>query len=1105
MKRILVIICLCLLALVLLLPVIGFAVLKWGILPPEKLTPLVEREANKLINGQLRCEKAEMTFFETYPYLGVRLTEGSLLSFATGETDTLLSFHQAVASVQLMAYLSTQTLTIREILVERPDFYGYVDETGLANWDIYQDGSEDTDTTSFPVIDVRRIRIEDGHLRYKDDAAGIFTEIEGFSLRLTGSLLKEGGNTFEVETESSAFTIESPLYSIRNKLSLQLKSTIELRDNFNTVTLHNAEMRINDIPFAADGSVTNLPETKSLGINLEASLKASDLNEILSLIPDTYFTNRDDIQATGAITVQGQMLGELGDSVIPTIDLCCIVEEGSLFMKDVRQGIEIFDMDIDLHIDGAYPEASYASIAKLEMKGLNSSLNVHGEVKNILQSPVIDACIKGDVDFTRLAGEFLHPDTLLLQGNIKTDIDAVFSVEDLMNGHYNRIRATGMLDIDSLIAFSKPYDMNLFIRDVHLSADLSRSDRSVEGTELLGAELRVDSMSIRYKDEINTHIKRLAMTARTLAARDTSAFVPITSHLQIERLRTRLPDSTWVIAKQASLQGGLGPSASDRHRPILEASIHIDTLRYFATPIRTGLTFAGSSFDIQALPYRDALRQRFSALRSDSTRRINAGRNSGTEQQADGRRIARRNRQTPADSLARHNRRQPSADSLSLSESQQMLRNWEVRGSLSFRQMRLTSRLFPLPMRMEATQLKFDTNTLTLSDARFHAGKSDFTLSGEINNLRRTLLRGGKLRGNLRLSSELIDCNQLISAMARGMQYSEEKMTKAEQTIINEGDLTGLAAITLHDSIPSPAAADSAGLLILPDFLDISFNLNARKIDYKDLKMENVEGEVVVRNQSINLKKLEMQSNIGQGNLTMFYTADNTHEATAGFELEMRGMLVDKLIQLYPSVDSLLPMLRSFEGVVDCQLVATCGIDSSMSVILPSLNTACFLRGKDMVLLDGETFAEISKTLMFKNKLRNRIDSISVDLAIRNNKIEVFPFLLEMDRYRVAVGGMHNFDMTFDYHLSVLKSPVPFNLGIDITGNLDKFRYKIVKCRYKDSFNPTKEESLITTKTNIREGLRELIRRQIVENAPELALRQPSSVLRDSVSLSYNP
>ena len=42
----------------------------------------------------------------------------------------------------------------------------------------------------------------------------------------------------------------------------------------------------------------------------------------------------------------------------------------------------------------------------------------------------------------------------------------------------------------------------------------------------------------------------------------------------------------------------------------------------------------------------------------------------------------------------------------------------------------------------------------------------------------------------------------------------------------------------------------------------------------------------------------------------------------------------------------------------------------------------------------GEAMNRISKTLMFKNKKRNMIDSIAVDLAIHDNKIEVFPFLV---------------------------------------------------------------------------------------------------------------
>ncbi|GAB6394950.1 MAG: outer membrane assembly protein [Bacteroidales bacterium] len=1064
-----------LLALVVLLPAAGFAVLYWGVLPSKKLTPLIEREANKYLNGRLTCEHTELTFFETYPFLGIKLTGGAVISYATGDsilqqappyaaTDSLLAFHEAVISFRLFDYLLDNNITIREISLDSPQFHGYADGKGRANWDILQ-SPESAATDTFPPVDIQSVKITGGHFDYTDEAAGLYAEVEDFSLNLTGSLLAEGGNTFKVKIGCSAFLFQSPTYSLQNKLALFLKGVVELRDNFNTVTLHDAELRINNLPFTADGSVTSLPETKSLGVNLETALKASDLNDVLAFVPETYFKNKKGLTATGSVSLQAQIIGEVGDSVFPTVDVCCIIEGGAFSMKGVKQGIEALEMDIDLHLDDSNPDLSYASIEKLQMKGLNTTLDVTGRIDDLVNSPAIDACVKGSIDFTQLAKEFLNPDTLLLQGYITGDIDVAFLLDDLANGRYDKVNVSGYLDVDSLKAESKPFDMDVFLSNVHLTVDTAET-----GANLLRATLQADSADIKYGKEINTTVSRLEMTAQTSPVIDTSAVASIASNITFKRLHARLPDSVWIMAKNVSLQGGVKPSASNKHIPALVASAKIDTLRYFAVPLRTGATFAGSTLAIEALPYRDVVRQRMQSVRRDSA--LTAG---------------RRVRRTPGDSAAAQS-------------EQSMLRNWEVRGSLGFDRLRLSSRMFPLRMRMEKSGVQFDTNKILFTGARFYAGESDFTLTGEITNIRRAMLRGGTLKGNFNLASDYINCNQLLLAMSRGMQYSEQKMTATETAAVESGNMEQLDAATQTDSIP-PAVADTGQLFIVPAYLDMALNMQARKIDYKYLQMEQVEGEVVLRNQSINLKKLEMNSNIGRGNLTMFYTARDAHGATAGLDMNLEGLLVEKLIHLYPPIDSLLPMLRSFEGVLDCQMTATCDIDSTMSVVLPSLNTACFMSGKNMVLLDGETFTEISKNLKFKNKQRNIIDSISVDLAIRDNKIEVFPFLLEMDRYRAAVSGTHYMDMTFNYHFSVLKSPLPFNLGLDITGTLDNFKYKIVKCKYKDSFNPAKEQDLIVTKTNIREGILELIRRQIVENAPELAVRA-APALTDSVSLS---
>ena len=485
----------------------------------------------------------------------------------------------------------------------------------------------------------------------------------------------------------------------------------------------------------------------------------------------------------------------------------------------------------------------------------------------------------------------------------------------------------------------------------------------------------------------------------------------------------------------------------------------MDTLKYFMVAARTGAVLSNSQFTLEALPYRDAVKQRLE--QSARNRRRAAIRQASARGQRDTTAVA------------------------DTSATSRLLRRWEARGKINFDKLRLFSRYFPIPMYMEGTNVEYNTNRITLKDARLHLGKSDLRLNGQLSQLRAAALRGGTLKGKLTVQSDLIDCNQLLLAMNRGARFAEAD-EKAPASF-NTDSITALEYQNMEIGAQDTLRTDTTTqLMIIPKFLDLSLRTDAKRIQFKDLELENVVGEVVVRDQVLNLSELRMNSNIGDGNLTMVYSTPDEAHASMGLELGLNKILVNKLIDLFPSMDTLVPMLRSFEGVVDCQITATCQTDSTMSVLLPTLNASCFMRGKDMVLLDGETFAEISKTLMFKNKKRNLIDSIAVDLAIKDSKIEVFPFLVEMDRYKVAVGGTHNMDMTFDYHLSVLKSPVPFKLGIDITGNLDDFKFKIVRCKYKDFLQPAKQAELDSTRRNVRELIRDEIRRQIREAAPEL-------------------
>lgn len=168
--------------------------------------------------------------------------------------------------------------------------------------------------------------------------------------------------------------------------------------------------------------------------------------------------------------------------------------------------------------------------------------------------------------------------------------------------------------------------------------------------------------------------------------------------------------------------------------------------------------------------------------------------------------------------------------------------------------------MFPLPMWMEPTTMKFNTNDITLTDARLHLGKSNFTLNGEISQIRRAMLRGGKLKGDFNLSSDYIDCNQLMQAVNNGMQYAEN----SDLQILSDENIAQLNTESLQDSIAQTEIDTTGQLFVLPAFLDMALHTNAKRIDFKDLELENVVGEIVLRDQSINLSKLQYTIQYGE-------------------------------------------------------------------------------------------------------------------------------------------------------------------------------------------------------------------------------------------------
>ncbi|MCP9612156.1 AsmA family protein [Coprobacter tertius] len=381
---------------------------------------------------------------------------------------------------------------------------------------------------------------------------------------------------------------------------------------------------------------------------------------------------------------------------------------------------------------------------------------------------------------------------------------------------------------------------------------------------------------------------------------------------------------------------------------------------------------------------------------------------------------------------------------------------WIPSGVIGFRRLKMITDALSLPIYMGNTRLTMERHTIALNSARMRIGESNLLASGSVRNLLKAMTGKGILMANLDITSDMINCNQILSALSPDIMTStdidDDSMTFEDE--IKEGEEEEQASDNLH-------------LFIIPDNLELVLHTKVKKALYNKMVFEKVNGLIEVKDRAVHLKNLSMRALDANMSTHLLYKATDRENAYTGFDFNIKNINIGKLVYFIPELDTIVPMLRSFKGLVDFNIAAEAELDSVMNVHIPSLRSAIYVKGDSLVLLDGDTFRKLSKLLMFKNKKQNLFDSISVNITVDKGNVKVYPFLVEIDRYKAAVGGEQKLDMTFNYHVSILKSPLPFKAGVDIYGNIDKVKFRITRAKYKNLVSPAQIREIDSTRMNM--------------------------------------
>lgn len=389
---------------------------------------------------------------------------------------------------------------------------------------------------------------------------------------------------------------------------------------------------------------------------------------------------------------------------------------------------------------------------------------------------------------------------------------------------------------------------------------------------------------------------------------------------------------------------------------------------------------------------------------------------------------------------------------------------WMPRGSVEFNNLYAYTPEFALPLRMEHSKISVNNRAITLNNAHLFFGNSDVTLSGQINNMLAKKSPTKVVDASLTLTSNFIDANEIMKVLDANMP-AEEK----------QPDFKEVAEHKDHHGHRKPG--NKKTVFKIPENIKFTFNSDIKELHYGTLDMKDLKGVLKIEDGHLKLNHFELTTLAARLTASLNYNAVSDRRAKVDFDLNLHDVEMANIAKVMPAMDSLFPMTKSMVGHAHLRMRGTAQLNRRMDVVIPSVHSIAALEATNIMVLDSETFNEMAKTLMFKDKDNKTISQLNMEMIIEDSHMQILPALVEIDRYRLVVGGIQNLDLSYDYHLSVLKSPIPFKTGVDIRGKLLDYKISLSKAKYKYYFTDKErlkdkaDESIIKKKNGILAAL----------------------------------
>jgi len=308
-------------------------------------------------------------------------------------------------------------------------------------------------------------------------------------------------------------------------------------------------------------------------------------------------------------------------------------------------------------------------------------------------------------------------------------------------------------------------------------------------------------------------------------------------------------------------------------------------------------------------------------------------------------------------------------------------------GNLTVTDLVYSSPDLPRDLSIIETSISFTPKYAEVKSFNAVMGKSDFELSGRVDNYIPYLFKDETIRGDFIFTSGVLDLNEF--------------MTESAETITEETDTVPLSVVEV------------------PGNIDFKLIAKIDKLYYDKLEIDNTIGTVKVKDSRVILENLKMNTLQGSIELNGEYNTKDIQNPAVDFGIKAINIDIPAAYEALDLLQQFAPIARKTQGKVSLGLIYSSFLDKTMMPKLSSVIGKGDLTASTIGLKSSDMFLAVGKLLntkLFDNMVFN---DLRIKFELRNGRVFIDPFETKMGKSVFIIAGDQGIDQTMNYTVNM--------------------------------------------------------------------------------------